>query len=81
MSIFKSNRDLDSTLIIIGIHLIIAGVLVMEYLGGERADFTSTLNNLLIVYGMICSYFFKSQSQQQQNGNVKNEADNKEQTK
>lgn len=64
MAIFKSNRDFDSTLIIAGIHLLMGAVLLMEYLGSEATDLTSTLNNLLIIYGMIASYFFKSQTNQ-----------------
>ena len=66
MSIFKTNRDFDSTMIIIGIHVLMGAVLYMEYIGGEKSDLSSFLNNLIIVYGMIASYFFKSQSQ---NGN------------
>ena len=69
MSLFKSNRDFDSTLIIVGIHALMGAVLWMEYAGSDAQDLSSTLNNLLIIYGMIASYFFKSQKEQQSNGN------------
>ena len=72
MALFKSNRDFDSTLIVFGIHALLVGIIVAEALGAEGADFGSLLNNLIIVYGMICSYFFKSQKEQngdQENGN------------
>jgi len=69
MSLFRSNRDFDSTLIIVGIHALMGWVLWMEYAGSNAEDLSSTLNNLLIIYGMIASYFFKSQKEQQNNGN------------
>lgn len=65
MSLFKTNRDLDSTLIIFGIHMLLGGVLALDYFGKDSTDLSSMLNNLLIIYGMICSYFFKSQSQKE----------------
>lgn len=68
MALFKSNRDMDSTIIVVGIHLLLGGVLALEYLGGENSDLSSTLNNLLIIYGMCASYFFKSQKASNQNG-------------
>lgn len=66
MSIFKNNRDFDSTLIIVGIHVLMGAVIYMEFTGGESNDLSSFLNNLIIIYGMVASYFFKAQSQ---NGN------------
>ena len=62
--IFKTNRDVDSTIIVIGIHLLMGGVLF--YHASGQNDMSSILNNLFIIYGMIASYFFKSQ--QKQNG-------------
>jgi len=70
MALFKTNRDFDSTVIIFGIHLLLAGVIAVEViLDTKNSDLSSLLNNLMIVYGMICSYFFKSQSQQTGGGN------------
>ena len=66
MAIFKSNRDFDSTLIIVGIHLLLGAVLYIEISGEGNSEVSSVINNLLIIYGMIASYFFKSQSQIQQ---------------
>ena len=60
MSIFKTNKDLDSTLIVFGIHLLLAGVIVAEVIGKETQDLSGLLTNLVIIYGMICSYFFKT---------------------
>lgn len=69
MPLFKTNRDFDSTVIIFGIHLLLAGVIAVEViLDQKNSDLSSLLNNLMIVYGMICSYFFKSQTAQAQNG-------------
>lgn len=64
MPLFKTNRDFDSTLIVVGIHVLLGGIITLEALGLKGADFGSLLNNLIIVYGMICSYFFKSQKEQ-----------------
>ena len=66
MALFGSNRDFDSTIIVIGIHLLMGGVLFFHVSG--QTDMGSVLNNLFIVYGMICSYFFKSQTPPQQGG-------------
>ena len=63
MSIFKTNRDFDSTLIVVGIHALLIGIIVAEALGVEGTNFGSLLTNLVVVYGMICSYFFKSQKE------------------
>lgn len=68
MPLFKTNRDFDSTLIICGIHLLLAAILYIEVRGQHTADITSIMNNLLIIYGMICSYFFKAQTESKANG-------------
>ena len=39
MALFKSNRDMDSTIIVVGIHLLLGGVLALEYLGGKTVIF------------------------------------------
>ena len=69
MSIFKSNRDFDSTLIIVGIHTLMGVVLWLSHSGDGSESLSSFLNNLVIVYGMIASYFFKSQNQKESTGN------------
>ena len=71
MSIFKSNRDFDSTLIIVGIHTLMGVVLWLSHSGDGSESLSSFLNNLVIVYGMIASYFFKSQQAQANNGDTK----------
>ena len=67
MSIFKTNRDVDSTFIVFGIHVLLGVVIYLEATNGENDDLSTLLTNLIIIYGMICSYFFKSQKEQ--NGN------------
>ena len=71
MSVFSSNRDLDSTLIVLGIHVLLGGVIAVDVMYPE-VDLGSLSNNLIIIYGMIASYFFKSQSQSQ-TGTLKKE--------
>ena len=67
MSIFKTNRDVDSTFIVIGIHILLGAVIYIEARGNHDGDLSTIMTNLIIIYGMICSYFFKSQKEQ--NGN------------
>ena len=64
MSIFKTNRDVDSTFIVIGIHLLLGAVIYIEAMGKHDGDLSTIMTNLIIIYGMICSYFFKSQKEQ-----------------
>ena len=63
MALIKTNRDLDSTLIVCGIHALIGVVLYMDFRGGTDSDLTSVINNLLIIYASICTYFFKNRAQ------------------
>ena len=63
MSIFKSNRDFDSSLIVFGIHALLGSVIWAD-ITTPNTDLSSLTNNLIIIYGMIASYFFKSQKQQ-----------------
>lgn len=60
MAWFKSNKDLDSTLIILGIHAILGGILYMEFIS-ETNQFDSVLSALIPIYSMIAGAFFKSQ--------------------
>ena len=64
MALLSSNRDFDSTLIVLGIHLLLGGVICVDVLY-PGTDLSSLTNNLIIIYGMVASYFFKSQSQSQ----------------
>ena len=69
MGIFKSNRDLDSTFIVVGIHVLLGYVIYVEAHGTTHdGDLSTLMTNLIIIYGMICSYFFKSQKEQNGNG-------------
>ena len=70
MPIFKTNRDFDSTLIVCGIHVLLGGIVAVDVLH-PAVDMSSFTNNLVIIYGMICSYFFKSQQATRANGEEK----------
>ena len=59
MPLIKSNRDLDSTIIVVGIHLMLVGSIAVDAL--VDVDMSSLTNNLVIIYASIASYFFKSQ--------------------
>ena len=71
-AIFKSNRDFDSTIIVVGIHLLLFAILGLHAFD-KLPENTGLETNILLVYGMIASYFFKSQIQKNgaQNGNEK----------
>lgn len=65
-SIFKSNRDFDSTLIVLGIHAVLGAILYAEIF--TDADMNGLSGTVLTIYGMIASYFFKSKSEATKEG-------------
>ena len=60
MAVFNSNKDLDSTIVVIGIHLLMAGAMYFHFTGagGEGVDSGAIMSNLLIAYTGVCSYLF-----------------------
>ena len=58
MGIFKDNKDFDSSLIVLGVHILLGFVIISDI--NTEADLSALTNNLIIIYGMICSYFFKN---------------------
>lgn len=60
MAVFKSNKDLDSTLVVIGIHILMGGAMFFHFTGssGEGVDSNAIMSNLLIAYTGVCSYLF-----------------------
>lgn len=64
MAWIKSNRDLDSTIIVVGIHLLLVGAITVDAF--VDLDMSSLTNNLVIIYASIASYFFKSQKMKEE---------------
>ena len=63
MTLFQTNRDLDSTIIVIGVHVLLFTILALHAF--ELLPEGSTIEtNAVIIYGMIVSYFFKSKTQE-----------------
>ena len=60
MAIFSSNKDLDSTIVVIGIHLLMGLAMYFHFTGagGESVDSGAIMSNLLIAYTGVCSYLF-----------------------
>ena len=67
MAIFSSNRDLDSTITVIGIHVLMAAAMYFNYTGVDAVN--SIISELLIAYTGICGYLFgKARGTDGQNG-------------
>ena len=59
MAIFSSNRDLDSTITVVGIHLLMGGAMFFHFTGmGDASVDSSIMSNLLIAYTGVCGYLF-----------------------
>lgn len=56
MPIFSSNRDLDSTITTIGIHVLMGAAMYFHFNGSETVG--SIMSELLIAYTGVCSYLF-----------------------
>ena len=70
MAIFSSNRDLDSTITTIGIHILMGGAMYMHFTGDGTVS--SIMSELLIAYTGICSYLFgKAKGEAPANGDTK----------
>lgn len=65
MPLFKTNRDLDSSIIVVGVHLLMVAILALHVLG-KLPEGSAMEANIMIVYAMIASYFFKSQKSGEQ---------------
>lgn len=71
MAIFSSNKDLDSTIVVVGIHVLMGGCVYFHSAGSIDA---SILNQLMIAYTGVCGYLFgkgKAEADARTNGGVK----------
>ena len=70
MAIFSDNKDLDSTLTVIGIHILMGGAMYFHATGKLDAGI---MNQLMIAYTGVCGYLFgkgkaEADAKRQQNG-------------
>lgn len=69
MAIFSSNKDLDSSLIVIGIHVLMGFAIYFHAKGQIDA---SLLSQLVLAYTGICSALFgKGMTKQAESGGQK----------
>lgn len=57
MAIFSSNKDLDSTIVVIGIHILMGSAMYFHFTDTSPAV-DSVIHQLIIAYTGVCGYLF-----------------------
>lgn len=68
MAIFSSNKDLDSTIMTIGINVALLGALYLRSI--DKID-NATLSMVIVAWGNIAGFLFgkgKAEAEQKKNG-------------
>ena len=68
MAIFSTNKDLDSTIAVVGIHVLMGACVYFHSIDSLEA---SVLNQLMIAYTGVCGYLFgkgKAEAEARKNG-------------